>query len=299
MSFRLTLRTAGLLTCAVALSLTFPNPASAQIQKPKNATKNLRFQSQQIINEAKGQLVNPKLVLGARLKGFTKAVANGAPYDEKQLEDLFEDIDDVQAEVSHAIQTAVKDMRSTASQLLADISGGTVDPASGIFPENFYRGDQGHLDAFHYNVREISRKSLKLARKRMRKLARSIRRNTTINLTSVVGPRLAMPALVVGAGTVSPIEELLMVDLLMAHSDSNFPDNGFLHASGSANPGLGDVTVEIYDITGELVDTQVSPLSVGTLPNRWLVHFSGLTEGNYQVLATQGVHRSLSEIGVR
>jgi hypothetical protein len=299
MSSRLTLRTAGQLTCAVALAIAFSNPAAAQIQKPKNATKNLKFQSQQIINEAKKQLINPKVVLGARLKGFTKAVANGAPYDAQELQELYEDIDEVQAEVSDAIQTAVMDMRDAASLLLADINGASVDPAAGIFPENFYRGDQGHLDLFHYNVREIARKSMKLARKRMRKLAKNIRKNTSINLTSVVGPRLAMPALVIGEGTVDPIEELLMVDLLMAHSDGNFPDDGVIHASGSGNPGEGDVTVEVYDITGALVDTQVSQLSTGTAPNRWIVHFSGLTEGNYQVLAKQGEHRSLSEIGIR
>ena len=87
-----------------------------------------------------------------------------------------------------------------------------------------------------------------------------------------------------------------MVDLLMAHSDSNFEGDGYLHASGSANPGEGSVTVELYDITGALVASDTSRLDEH---DRWIVHFSELGEGNYQVLAKQGGHQSLSEIGVR
>jgi len=305
MSFRINLRTAGQLTCAVALAIAFSNAATAQITKPKNAVKNLKYQSKVIIKEAKIKLVAPKNVLGLEINIFTKTVvSNPSATDMEMLTELFLNIDKVQAEVSDAVQTAVRTMRDAASVLLSDISGASVDPAAGIFPENFYRGDQGHLDTFHYNVREISRKSLKLARHRMRRLARNVRKNTAIDLTSVVGPRLAMPALVVGEEEVNPLEELLMVDLLLAHSDSTLSDDGALHASGSANPDLGDVTVEIYDITGKLVASQTSPLSDGTDPlfqfeNRWVVHFAGLTEGNYQVLAKQGDRRSLSEIGVR
>ncbi len=296
MLFRSSLRTVGTMACAVALTLAFSVPTAAQIQKPKNAVKSLKSQSQGLVQDAKKSLVNTKVVLGAQLAGFTKAIANGAAYSPDKIESLFTDIEGVQADISEAVQNAVLDMRAVGSQLLTDINGGLVDPSIGIYPENFYRGDQGHLDAFHFNVREIVRKSLKLTRHRMRRLAKNLRKNTTVQVTSVVGPRLAMPALVIGEGVVSPLEEMLMVDLLMAHSDTNFNDDGFLYASGSANATEGPVTVEIYDITGQVVASQLSQLSP---QNRWLVTFENMTEGNYQVLATQGVHRALSEIGVR
>ncbi len=296
MSSRPLLRTLGRVSLAAGLVVALTVPASAQISKSKNAVKDLKAKSQLTVKETKVKLRNPKIVLGAQLSGFTKAVANGAAYGPDRIRELFEDMEDVQAVVSASVQEAVVSIRDHASMLLADISQGPVDPAKGIYPENFYRGDQGHLDTFHFNVREIVRKSLKLTRHRMRKLAKSLRKNTTIDLTSVVGPRLALPALVVGEGVVDPVEEMLMVDLLMAHSDSNFEGDGFLHASGSANPGEGTVTVELYDITGTLVASENSVLDGN---NRWIVHFSELGEGNYQVLAKQGGHLSLSEIGVR
>jgi hypothetical protein len=305
MSFRTPLRTASHLTCVVALALAFSNPATAQITKPKNAVKNLKYQSQQIIREAKKKLVAPKNLLGLEISIFTKTVAsNPSSTDSELLTELFLNIDKVQAEVSDAVQTAVRTMRDNASVLLGDIDAPSVDPALGIFPENFYRGDQGHLDTFHSNVREISRKSLKLARHRMKRLDRNVRKNTTIELTWRVGPDLALPALVASAGSVAPIDNMLMVDLVMAHSDTLLADDGAVHASGSATGGHGDVTVEVYDTDGSLVASEISTLSDGTNPlfqfeNRWVVHFAGLQEGNYQILAKQGSSQSLTAIGIR
>jgi len=289
------LRTAGTLLGALVLSLTMAESAAAQIQKPKNAVKDLKAKSKLALQETKARLVNPKNVLGAQLNGFTKAVANGAPYGDAQLLELFMEMEVVQAEVAVAVQEGTASIRDHASLLLTDLRG-TADPGEGVYPLNFYRGDQGHLDNFHFQMREVIRKSLKLTRNRLRRLTRNMRVNTSIDITAVVGPYLALPSLTAAPGVVSPVNDMLTVDLLMAWSDSFFTGDGAVCAAGSGNAGAGDVTVQVFDAYGVVAATEVSSLDGD---DRWQVHFSELQEGNYSVVATQGDSKALNEIGVR
>ncbi len=303
-----TLRTPRALLGAYALTLALCPLAGAQFSQPDNASRSLKNQSQLEVQETHVNLKNPKNVLGLTLQGFKTNVAKGnfGPDDEELPEglvDLFADMEAVQADMAFAVQESVRDLRNYGNSLLLDLE--TAGQASlGDYPENFYRGVNGTLDVFAYNMGEITRKSQRLMRHRLRALAKNLRKNSDILATSVVGPDVPLPSLVLSSESVQPEEHLLSVDLLMAFSNRDLSNDGVLCVSGTAMQDKGPVTVQVYDPAGALVDENVLPNEGGPTGNvteqdRWSTTFSELPEGNYTVIVNQDLNKATNEIGIR
>jgi hypothetical protein len=295
---RSTLRPLATAVAASVCLLALSTPASGQISKTSNAVKNLKTQGQTVVAETRLGLKNAKNVLGLKLKGFKTAVLGGN-FANLDLQQFFEDIEAVQGDAAIALHEGVVEMRQIASQLLFDLAAAKGEGDGFQLPENFFRGDQGHLDVFLFNMREVARKSQRLMRHRLRSLARNLRKNTPVNVTSVVGPGFPLPTLVVGEVPleVTPFEIYLSVDLLMAFSSQDVLEDGTLCASGSADADKGDVNVQVFDVSGALVVEQVSVLN--PLKKRWSVCFEDIPEGNYTVNAIQAGFSAHNEIGIR
>ena len=291
-------RTLGALAGALALSLVVASPAAAQFAKPDNASRDLKNASQLEVKETQMKLKNPKNVLGLTLKGFKAGVAKGnfAPED---LQELFADMERVQAEMAFLVQDGVRTLRGHANQLLVDLASQNENFGEGQYPENFYRGSNSHLDTFQFNMREITRKSQKLMRQRLRALAKNLRKNTDVNLTSVVGPEVPLPSLAINEGVLVPEEHLLSADLLMAYSREEIADDGELCVSGTAMKERGDIGVQVFDAAGILADSTVVAGATITDQDRWTACFNDLPEGNYTVVVSQDGNQATNEIGIR
>ncbi len=202
--------------------------------------------------------------------------------------------DDIESAAGDYI-AEVQEIGDAELRALEAIASGYLATLGATAPQHFQVGGAGLLDKFmtriargQFKVEKILVKFLRKLTKIARRLDPDVRINYHVSFAPVLPPR---PNQLVPAAPT----RTLVINTRIASSDATVTDDGTLCVGGVADDGAGQVTVTITDPTGA---TSSQMVTVGVFDGRWRACFTGLTEGNYTIEASQAGALAVSALAV-
>jgi len=198
-------------------------------------------------------------------------------------------------DMNDAYRDAVLQMAAAESTALVEFADG--EDLHGVYPEAFYTGTGGLMDAHRKSLLKAATKLRDSANKRLAQFAKKAEDLAGI---AVIG-RVELPTAKVASALNQPgyneVGEGLRLDCVLAASALDTAIDGIMVVGGASGDTASDATVTWFR---EQAETEAALVSVSD-DGRWSALFSALKEGNYVVGAEQGalVATDLTEIGLR
>jgi len=280
----------------ILVSAVLVAPAAAQISESE-AVSNLKA-------ACTGKLVLIKAELKATQDGFAGAlvvfesgvVSGGATLE--SLAELFLVLKDLQSEIGATIEERCLELDIEACDQLVLLQGG--GDLLGHYPRDFHPQGDGALEKFRANVDKALAKTIAAANKRLGKTIKLLANESGLLVNVLLAPPLRPRDNAPGPGVVvQPVTKPAGIDVVVAGSFEGLDGDGVLLIGGSADLGLGDVTVAWWEAEG--VGPAAGVAEPSGLNGFAFTTTADLSEGNYTLWATQGAGGAsvTASIGIR
>ncbi len=282
---------------AITIVACLGSSAAAQLT-PQQAQQQFNGDLADALKNLKTSLASAKAMFFADLAAFETLVKSGG-YDLAAVTALFEDLQTMMGSIGQAVRSTGNTASLSATDALSDLAAG--GDLGGVFPAGFYPGDGGSVDVLRAATRKAQDKTIAAVAKRLKKTRALVEKQANVGMTVALAAPGSMRDIFwdEDGGFFYSNESPITCDALIGVSDLGAVADGVVYLGGTANPNLGDVSLELLGPESD----STSGGAPAVITERWSVSFTGdgLEEGVYAISATQGTGGSLAtgSIGVR